>query len=49
MEQTQISGGASGIDGEAHFATAHQERESKRTKNVNELQVAVMQCGTDAC
>ena len=27
LVQTQISGGTSGVDGEAHIAKAHQERE----------------------
>ena len=27
MIQTQISGGASGVDGKSHIAKAHQERE----------------------
>ena len=35
MAQAQISGGAGCVDGETYIA--------KRTKNVNELQVAVMQ------
>ena len=40
--QSQISGGTSGVDGEAHTAKA-------RTKNVKELQVAVMQWELTLC